>query len=97
MKHSRGKEKLPQVLLLTTKIIGAWGSSVTTYLPGLLRPTREGTQGGAPSAIQEGTYGLCSQNKIGVTNFIDFPHKPVITEPLKSLSLSYSNRQHRPP
>ena len=32
--------------------------SVSTYLPRLLRPTREGAQGRAPSAIQEGTCGL---------------------------------------
>ena len=78
-------------------LIGAWGSSGTTYLPGLLRPTREGTQGGASSAIPEGACGLRSQSKFGVTNFIDFPRKPVINEPLKSLSLCYSNPQHHPP
>ena len=78
-------------------LIGVWGSSGTTYLPGLLRPTREGTQGGAPSAIREGACGLHSQSKFGVTNFIDFLRKPVINEPLKSLSLCYYNRQHRPP
>ena len=32
--------------------------SLCTYLPGLLRPTREGAQGGAPSTIQAGTCGL---------------------------------------
>ena len=32
--------------------------SVSTYLPGLLRPTREGAQGGEPSAIQAGACGL---------------------------------------
>ena len=30
---------------------------MSTYLPGLLRPTREGAQGGAPSTIQAGTCG----------------------------------------
>ena len=84
-------------LSFQAKIIGAWGSSGTTYLSGLLRPTREGAQGGAPSAIREGTCGLCSQSKFGVTNFIDFLCKPVIIEPLKSLSLCYSNRQCCPP
>ena len=83
-------------LSFQAKIIGAQGSSGTTYLPGLLRPTREGAQGGAPSAIREGACGLRSQSKFGVTNFIDFPHKPVINEPLKSL-LCYSNRQRHPP
>ena len=37
---------------------GAWRLTVSTYLPCLLRPTREGAQGGAPSAIQAGTSGL---------------------------------------
>ena len=32
--------------------------SMSTYLPHLLRPTREGAQGRAPSAIQAGTCGL---------------------------------------
>ena len=85
------------LLLFQAKIIGAWGSSGTTYLPGLLRPTREGTQGEAPSTIREGACGLHSQSKFGVTNFIDFPCKPVVNEPLKSLSLCYSNCQRRPP
>ena len=84
------------LLLFQAKIIGAWVSYGTTYLPGFLRPTREGTQGGAPSAIWEGACGLRSQNKFGVMNFIDFPRKPVIIEPLKSL-LCYSFRQCRPP
>ena len=83
--------------IFSGQIIGAWGSSGTTYLPGLLRPTWEGAQGGTPSAIREGACGLCIQSKFGVTNFTDFPHKPVINEPLKSLSLCYSNRQCCPP
>ena len=37
---------------------GAWMLAMSTYLPGLLRPTREGAQGGAPSAIQAGAGGL---------------------------------------
>ena len=56
---------------------GVWGLSETTYLPGLLRPTREGAQGGAPSAIRESACGLRGQSKFGVTNFISFPCKPV--------------------
>ena len=36
----------------------AWRLTMSTYLPWLLRPTREGAQGGAPSAIQAGTGGL---------------------------------------
>ena len=42
---------------------GAQGPSVFTFLPGLLRPTREGAQGGATSAIQEGACGLREQSK----------------------------------
>ena len=78
-------------------LIGVQGSSGTTYLPGLLRPTGEGAQGGAPSAIREGACGLHSQSKFGVTNFIDFPCKPVINETLKCLSLCYFFRQPCPP
>ena len=37
---------------------GAWRLTVSTYLPWLLRPMREGAQGGAPSTIQEGAGGL---------------------------------------
>ena len=37
---------------------GVWSLSESTYLPWLLRPTREGAQGGAPSAIQVGAGGL---------------------------------------
>ena len=37
---------------------GAWRLAKSTYLPWLLRPTREGVQGGAPSTIQTGTGGL---------------------------------------
>ena len=37
---------------------GAQRLSVSTYLPWLLRPTREGAQGRAPSAIQVGGSGL---------------------------------------
>ena len=33
---------------------GAWKLTTSTYLPWLLRPTREGAQGGAPSVIQAG-------------------------------------------
>ena len=37
---------------------GAWKLSESTYLPWLLRPTWEGAQGRAPSAIQVGSSGL---------------------------------------
>ena len=36
----------------------AWRLAMSTYLPWLLRPMREGAQGGAPSAIQTGAGGL---------------------------------------
>ena len=36
---------------------GAWRLTISTYLPWLLRPTREGAQGGAPSTIQVGVCG----------------------------------------
>ena len=36
---------------------GAWRLTMSTYLPWLLRPTREGAQGGAPSAVQVGAGG----------------------------------------
>ena len=32
-----------------------------TFLPGLLTLTQEGSQGGVPSAVREGTCGLCEQ------------------------------------
>ena len=41
---------------------GAWVLAMSTYLPWLLRPTREGAQGAAPSAIQAcagGLHGWC--------------------------------------
>ena len=37
---------------------GAWRLSESTYLPRLLRSTREEAQGGAPPAIQEDAGGL---------------------------------------
>ena len=37
---------------------GVWRLAMSTYLPWLLRPTLEGAQGEAPSAIQVGAGGL---------------------------------------
>ena len=37
---------------------GLWRLTMYTYLPWLLRPTRKGAQGGAPSTIQTGAGGL---------------------------------------
>ena len=43
--------------------LGTQRLSAFNFLPGLLRPTREGAQGGAPSTIQAGTCGLREQSK----------------------------------
>ena len=48
---------------------GVWRLSESTYLLWLLRPTQEGAQGGAPSAIQVGTGGLCRWCKPFVSKF----------------------------
>ena len=37
---------------------GGWRLAMSTYLPWLLRPTQEGAQSGAPSAIQAGAGDL---------------------------------------
>ena len=37
---------------------GAWRLTGSTYVPWLLRPTREGAQGGALSTIQAGASSL---------------------------------------
>ena len=37
---------------------GGWMLAMSTYLPWLLRSTREGALGGAPPAIQEDASGL---------------------------------------
>ena len=54
--------------------LGTWRLSVSTYLPGVLRPTREGAQGGAPSS------GRLWPNIDGASflswNLISFPCKP---------------------
>ena len=51
---------------------GAQRLSVSTYLPWLLRPTREGAQGRAPSAIQAGASGLCRWCELLVSEFYWF-------------------------
>ena len=57
------------LILLQAKIIGAWGSSATTYLPGLLRPTPEGTQGVISSFLSHLNTNLKQQTlkPLGVT------------------------------
>ena len=51
---------------------GAWRLTTSTYLPWLLRPTREGAQGEAPSSIQAGTGGLRRWCKLLVLEFYWF-------------------------
>ena len=46
------------VLSFSGRSLGTRRLTQSTYLPWLLRPTREGAQGGAPSAIQAGAGGL---------------------------------------
>ena len=48
------------------------GSPSLLIFPWLLRPTREGAQGGAPSAIQAGTGGLRRWCKLLVSEFYCF-------------------------
>ena len=48
---------------------GAWRLTTSTNFPWLLRPTREGAQGGAPSAIQVGAGGLRRWCKFLVLEF----------------------------
>ena len=55
---------------------GAWRLATSTYLPWLLRPTQEGAQGGASSAIQVGTGGLRRCANSLSWSFIGFPHIP---------------------
>ena len=47
-----------------------------TFLPGLLRPTREGAQGGASSVIREGACGLHEQSKSRAGALLAFLRKP---------------------
>ena len=54
---------LPPSLFQAEFPSGVWRLTVSTYLPWLLRPTQEGAQGGAPSAIQAGAGGLRRQCK----------------------------------
>ena len=51
---------------------GAWRLTMSTYLAWLLRPTLEGAQDRAPSAIQAGTSGLRRWYKLLVLEFYWF-------------------------
>ena len=57
-----GKTGFPRVVFFPSFQVefpsGAWKLTMSTYLPWLLRPTQEGAQGGASSAIQAGAGGL---------------------------------------
>ena len=60
---SHWKDWFPPCLLFLLYFLaefpsGALGLAMSTYLPRLLRSTREGAQGGAPPAIQEDAGGL---------------------------------------
>ena len=48
---------LPPSLFQAEFPSGVWKLTTSTYLPWLLRPTREGAQGRAPSPIQVGAGG----------------------------------------
>ena len=63
--HKLGLSRVDSLFLSPSPSLSFSGRSlgtrrllVPTYLPGLLRPTRKGAQGGAPSAIQVGVCGL---------------------------------------
>ena len=55
---------------------GAWRLTVSTYLPWLLRPTREGAQGRAPSAIQVVPVAYVDSANLLSQSFIGSPGKP---------------------
>ena len=52
---------------------GAWRLAMSTYLPRLLRSTREGAQGGAPPDIQEDAGGLTSMVQTPCLELYWFP------------------------
>ena len=55
-----GKTGFPRVVFFSLAEFpsGPWRLAMSTYLLWLLRPTQEGAQGGASSAIQAGAGGL---------------------------------------
>ena len=65
---------------------GAQGLCAFTFLPGLLRPTREGAQGGAPSSIREGACGLREQSKSCLLAFC--VNQGILASFLSSISLT---------
>ena len=55
-----------------------------TYLPWLLRPMREGTQGSAPSTIQTGAGGLMSMVQTSCLEVLLVLHVNQVIQPLFS-------------
>ena len=53
-----------------------------TYLPWLLRPMREGTQGSAPSTIQTGAGGLMSMVQTSCLEVLLVLHVNQVIQPL---------------
>ena len=64
---------------------GAQGPSEFSFLPGLLRLTREGAQCGSPSAVREGACGLHEQCKSLAVALLAFS----VNQGIQSLSLLY--------
>ena len=63
---------------------GAWRLAKSTYLPWLLRPTREGAQGGASSAIQTGAGGLRQMVQTSCLEVLLVLHINQVIQPLFS-------------
>ena len=68
---------------------GAWRLTTSTNFPWLLRPTREGAQGGAPSPIQVGTSGLTKMVQISCFKVLLVFHVNQVTQPFFSIKFSY--------
>ena len=72
-------------LSLSGYFFGMQRPSGFTFLPGLLRPSGEGT----PSPSKEGAWGLCEQSKPHVRDFTGFLRKPRNISLVLSPLLSY--------
>ena len=62
---------------------------MSTYLPWLLRPTREEAQGWAPSAIQMGTGSLTQMVQTSCPEVLLVLHVNQVIQPLFSTKFSY--------
>ena len=60
-----------------------------TYLPWLLRSTREGAQGGAPPTIQEDAGGLTYMVQVPCLGILLVLHVNQVIQPLLSTKFSY--------